>query len=145
MAAKFKFFDHTADAKFQAFGKTLNETFANAAIATYEIITETKKIKPKLKKELTIHAAQKRSLLYDFLEELIFLTDTQGFLLKKATNVKIKEIKKDNKREFKLTATLIGDKAKGYELKTQVKAVTYSDMFIKEAKDKVVVQVVLDI
>ena len=39
---KFKFLEHTADAKFQAFGKNLEETFANAALALTKLMTDSK-------------------------------------------------------------------------------------------------------
>ena len=42
---KFKFLEHTADAKFQAYGKNMEEAFSNAALAMFSIITDTKKIK----------------------------------------------------------------------------------------------------
>ena len=38
MAEKFKYLEHTADAKFQAFGRTLEEAFANAVLATASLI-----------------------------------------------------------------------------------------------------------
>ena len=46
---KYRFLPHTADAKFQAFGKTLEESFVNAALAMaslmwdWELIDKTKK------------------------------------------------------------------------------------------------------
>ena len=49
---KFKFLKHTADVKFQSFGKTLEEGFVNAVYALQETITKgmIKKVKPVIKK-----------------------------------------------------------------------------------------------
>ena len=46
---KFKYLPHTADIKFQAFGKTLDQAFENAALATFQAMYENK-IKEKIKK-----------------------------------------------------------------------------------------------
>ena len=47
---KYKFLEHTADAKFQAYGKNMEEAFSNAALAMFSVITDTKKIKKNIKK-----------------------------------------------------------------------------------------------
>lgn len=141
MQKKFKFLPHTADAKFIAYGKNLEEAFSNAALATFSIITDIAKIKPKFERNIAITSKKKESLLYDFLEQLIFLIDTEGFLLSKVKKLDIS--KKDN--TFKLNADLLGDNADNYEVYGAIKAVTYNDMFIKEEKDLVKIQVVHDI
>jgi SHS2 domain-containing protein len=51
---KFKFFEHTADVEFEAYGKTLEEAFENAALAMFSVMTDTIKVKPKTKKEFEI-------------------------------------------------------------------------------------------
>ena len=137
---KFKFLEHTADAKFQAYGKNLEEAFINSALATFAIMTDITKIKPKIKKSINVKANKKTSLLYDFLEALLFLVDTKGFLL-----AKVKDLKITKDKQYSLKATILGDIADNYEVHTQIKAVTYSDMFIKESRDKTTIQVVHDI
>ena len=42
---KFKYFDHTADIMFEAYGKTLEETFCNAGLAMFNILTDIRKVK----------------------------------------------------------------------------------------------------
>lgn len=139
---KYKFLEHTADVKFQAFGKTLEEAFSNAAIAMFEVIVKTEKIEKKLTKKIETEATDKESLLYKWLEELLFLLDTEFFMLNSVKNMKI--TKKGEK--YNLKAEVVGDKFKDkYERYGAVKAVTYNEMFVKEKKGKAVVQVVLDI
>lgn len=139
---KYKFLKHTADAKFQAFGKTLEEAFSNAAIAMFDIIIKTEKIEKNVIKKITIEAKDKEALLYKWLEELLYLLDTKFFVLNSVKNMKIK---KENEK-YVLKAEVTGDIFKEkYERHGAVKAVTYEEMFIKEKKGKVVVQVVLDI
>ena len=71
---KFKFLEHTADIKFQAFGSELNEAFINSALALTNIICKDK-IKPKKNKKIKIKARKRDLLLYDFFlrEYLTFL------------------------------------------------------------------------
>ena len=132
---KFKYLPHTADIKFQAFGKTLDQAFENAALATFQAMYENK-IKEKIKKTIKVKGIDKESLLYNFLEELIFLLDTEGFFL---SSIKVKIT------NLTLTATIKGDKAENYSIGLDVKAITYNEMFIKKQKDQFILQVVLDV
>jgi len=135
---KYEFFDHTADTKFRAYGKNIEEQFSNAALALIAVMFDPEKIQEKITKSISIKGSDLKSLLYNFLEELLYLIDTESFIVHKVTGIKIGEI---NKKHI-LTATLIGDKISDkYENIGSVKAVTYEEMEIKEGY----VQVVLDI
>ncbi len=138
---KFKFFEHTADAKFQAYGKNIEESFSNAALAMFSILIDTKKIKKNIKKGIEARGHDLKSLLYNYLEELLFLIDTENFLLNRIEQLTIHK----KGKEYFLEAIAIGDKAKGYKTTGDIKAVTYNEMEVKEEKDKVMVQVVLDL
>jgi len=134
----YKFLPHTADVKFQAFGKTLEEAFKNCAYALTETITDYKKIKPTTEKTIEIESENQESLLYDFLEQFLILLDSEGFILNKIKSLKI--------TKNKLTAKIIGDtKPEKYKINTHIKAVTYQEMFIKKEKGQYVIQVILDI
>jgi SHS2 domain-containing protein len=78
------------------------------------------------------------SLMYNFLEQLIILLDSENFFLSKA-KVKIDE------KKMALSAELHGDDAKNYKIGLDVKAITYNEMFVKKVKDKWACQVVLDV
>jgi SHS2 domain-containing protein len=105
------------------------------------IITDTKKISKETKKEIKAEGKDLKALLYNFLEEFLFLLDSDNFLLSKIEKINIKKINK----VYKLEATAVGDKAEKYETHGDIKAVTYNEMEIKEEKDKVMVQVVVDL
>jgi len=128
---------HTADVKFQAFGKSLEEAFKNAALALKETIVERLKIKDKIKKKIKIKGKDNESLLYNFLEEFLYLLDAKDFLLSKIKKIKIKG--------KKLEAEISGDKALDYLFTNDVKAVTYNEMFVKKQGNKFICQVVLDV
>src|SRR3989338_1598710 len=87
------YLEHTADACFKAYGKTLEEAFSNAALATFNIIVDTKKVKPKQKTEIKVKSKRIMALLYDFLDELLYRMDKDRFILSKVESIKIKETK----------------------------------------------------
>jgi len=134
---KYKFLEHTADIKFQAFGSTLEKAFENSALALAEVMTKKTKVKPKTRKKIKVNGKDNEKLLYNFLEEFLFLFDSEGFILSKIKKIKIKD--------GKLEAEAIGDNVKNYKISQDVKAITYNNMFIKQEKGRFIIQVVLDV
>lgn len=135
---KFRFLEHTADIKFQAFGKTFEEVFENSALAMFNTIYRGK-VSNRKKLKISVKGKDSESLLYNFLEEFLFLFDSENFLPSKIKKIKI------DKRNFKLEAEVLGDGSENYEISEQIKAVTYNEMFVCEKKGKWISQVVLDI
>ncbi len=139
---EYKFLEHTADVKFQAFGKTLEEVFINSAKAMFNTMySESEDIKEKIKKKIKVEGKDKESLLYNFLEELLFLLDSENFFFARAEKIKIKQ----NKTKYELEAEVSGDNASNYKISLDVKAVTYNEMFVRQQGDKFICQVVLDV
>jgi SHS2 domain-containing protein len=134
---KFKFLPHTADIKFRAYGKNINELFENSAEAMVKAMYPGK---IKQNKKISIKAKGKdiEALLYNFLEELLIKLDSDNFFMSKSM-VKI------NKNKTALTADLFGDNAGNYSIGLDVKAVTYNSMFVKKINNKWVAQVVVDV
>jgi len=138
---KYEYIKHTADLKVRAYGKTIEEAFANVAIGGFDFLTDTSKIKKKIEKKISITSKRIEALLYDFFEELLFLLDTESFMISDFKDMKIKQAKD----KFELTCVAQGDNYKNYEVKGDIKAVTYSEMSIKKEKNGFVVEVVFDI
>jgi SHS2 domain-containing protein len=138
---KYKFLEHTADVKFQAFGDTMEEAFSNAALALAETMTKGVKVTEKVKWNIDSTGKDYSALLYNFLEEFLFLLDTQHFILSRVVKISI--------NEEELEAEIIGDNAAEYKISNDVKAITYNQMFVKqeviEGKNKWVCQVVVDV
>jgi len=130
---KYEFLEHTADLKFKAYGENLNKVFENAALAFFESITDTSKVKQTTKITINIKAQDNESLLYDFLEELLTLHEADKYLFSKFS-IDIKD--------YELSATLWGEKLKPtHKIRNAIKAVTYNDMIVTNN----MAQVVLDI
>ena len=138
---KFKFLAHTADIKFQAFGSNLENCFENAALALKKIINK-EKVNEKIKKQIKVKGKDLESLLYNLLEELLFLFETKDFIWDKL-KIKIK----DQDKKLELNAEVLGDNIKNYRVRGIVKAITYNEMFVKinEKKHQYVCQVVVDV
>ncbi len=135
---KFRYLEHTADIKFQAFGDSIEKVFENSALAMFNSMYN-RKINAKRKFKIKVKGKDFESLLYNFLEELLFLLDSKNFFLSKIKSIKI------DKKNLRLEAEVVGDDAKNYNMGLDVKAVTYNEMFIRENKSKWIAQVVLDV
>ena len=138
---KYSFLEHTADIKFQAFGKNLEEVFKNSAIALNKTITENLKIKTKNKRKIEFSEKNLEELLYSFLQEFLFLLDAEDFLFSKIETIKIDE------KNLKLVAMVLGDNASNYKFNNNVKAITYNEFYIKfDKKTKQwISQIVIDV
>jgi SHS2 domain-containing protein len=143
---KFRYIDHTADAMFESYGKTLEEAFENSALAAFNIITDITKVKPRKSYKLKIEADTHEKLLFDFFDELLFYLDTEHILFSKFEKMKItKEEKKAGKQHFILECIAFGDLASNYERHGDIKAPTYNEMSIKKTDIGWTIRAVVDI
>jgi SHS2 domain-containing protein len=121
---KYIFLEHAADIKFKAFGKSLNEVFENSALAFSKYLSANEKLKAKKSKSFKITGTDNEYLLYNFIDQLVYLLDAEHFAVASA-KVKIEG--------NKLVAKLFGDDTKKLNL-NHVKAATYSEMYIRKVK-----------
>jgi SHS2 domain-containing protein len=138
---RYRFLDHTADAKFQAFGNTLEEAFCNAALATASLMWDWEKIEKKVEHQVEVQGKDLKQLLYSFLEEIVYLLDSRSFLMGVPERIRL-----DKKGDlYTLKALFKGDEySETYEIHGDVKAITYDEMEIVEG-DRFMIQVVVDI
>ena len=122
---KFEYFDVTADIGFYAFGKNLNEAFENAGLAMFNIISDTDNIDSDKAIEFEITSEDKVSLLYDYLEELLFYHEVE-FMLFSEFDVEIEEIDGG----YHLKAIIKGESINWdkHERDCEIKAVTFHQM-----------------
>lgn len=140
---KFEFLEHTADILIAAHGQNLEEAFENAALAMFEVMTDTTKINPGQEDTVEVTAEDEYALLYSWLEALLVKFEVNGMLYSK---FEISSLE-DTGEEFKLKATIWGEKfnAEKHPQKVAVKAVTYHRMELIKEHDKVTVEFILDI
>jgi len=138
---KFEFLDiTTADTAFAAYGKNLNELFANAALAMFEVMVNTKQIKPKIKKTVKVKNDDLRGLLFAWLNEVLIFYGSDNLAFSKF------EVKVD-KGKMELKANCYGEEIdpQKHEVRTEVKAATMHKLQVKKVDTKWKAQVILDI
>jgi SHS2 domain-containing protein len=139
----FKILDHTADEYILAYGANLEEAFESAALAMFDVMTDTHTIDPAENEFLEITAEDEEALLYSWLETLLLKFDIEGKLYSQFKINKITEAE----RRVSLTATIGGEVfvSDKHPSKTEIKAITYYRMKILRKEEKTTVKFVLDI
>ncbi|MBR7050678.1 MAG: archease [Methanobrevibacter sp.] len=134
----YEYFDVTADIGFKAYGKSLNEAFENAGLAIFNIISDTSNVEPKKEISFKVRSEDEISLLYDFLEELLFYHEIE-FMLFSEFHVEIDDM-------LQLRATIRGEAIDWdrHERKTEIKAITYHKMDVRKT-DIFEVQAIVDL
>jgi SHS2 domain-containing protein len=140
---KFEWVEHPSDIGFRAYGENLAEALENAALALFEVMVDTSKVRPLQEVNIELKAEDEGALLYDWLERFLYFHDARGLVMSK---FKIDElVQRDH--NFRLRARAWGERfdPKRHDARTAVKAVTYHMMEIKRERGRCSVQVVVDI
>ena len=140
---RYRILPHTADGKFEAFGATLEEAFANAALAMASLMWDWSRLAPKVERLVQVEGSDKEQLLVKFLGEVIYLLETRQFLLGQVRSLEIRP----HFDGFSLAAVLAGETLdSGHEIYGDVKAVTYHELAIEDGGpgERSRVQVVVD-
>lgn len=139
----FEFLEHTADAYVAAYGKNMAEAFENAALATFEVMTSVKDVRPEIEDRVEVQALDEYSLLYSWLEALIVRFDVKGILYSKFKVTGLSE----TPQGFALKAEIWGERfdSKRHLQKVGVKAITYHRMEIVRQPHGVTLKFILDI
>jgi SHS2 domain-containing protein len=126
MKGDFELVQHTADIGLRAYGIDLTQAFANAARGMFSVITDIEKINEVIYRDVEVAAPDRESLLVEWLNELVFLFDTEMVLFRR---FHIEEL-----TEKKLTARCYGEKIdrSRHELKRGIKAATYHMLKIEQ-------------
>ena len=85
----YHFLEHTADLKFVAEGKTIEEAFVESSNALKEAICGDIIVLEQKIRNIKIKATGIENLVYKFLEEFIFLLESEDFLIAKVNEIKI--------------------------------------------------------
>ena len=127
---------HTADVGIIAYGKSMDELFANAAAGMFSLITDLRQVRKVGEYNVRLQDDTPEDLMVAWLNELLYLHETQKLLLK---DFKVKVGR--NKLEARVGGELM-DRAR-HHLHMVVKAVTYH--MIEVSPRKGVAKVIFDI
>lgn len=136
----YRYLDHMTDAFIEVTGDTVEKAFENAGISVVDTIIDIKSVENKEERKIEIHEDDLKGLLYSWLEEIIILTVTDGFV-GKTFNV---EITKNDK--YHLVAKIIGEEinVEKHHFKMEIKSPTYHLMEIRDEKP-VLMRFILDL
>ncbi|UYP46259.1 Protein archease [Candidatus Lokiarchaeum ossiferum] len=143
--AGFEYLDHTADVWVHAWGPALEQAFEQCVYGLMETMIENyHSIEENETYQFEIIEETKGSLLIAFLTEFLFLFDTEGLIFHR---VALEAIVPLENGHFMLKGTGYGDifDSQKYIPDTEVKAITYSYLEIKEAEQKTEIKIVYDI
>jgi len=138
---EFEFLEHTADLKFRSYGNSLSECFINCARAFTHSLVDLDSIEKDKERELKVEGDELDMLLHDFLSELLFLFETENLLFSEY------RIDMEEGEGYVMRASVRGEEYNPgkHQLKTEIKAVTLHDLYVKKMEGKWVAQVLCDI
>lgn len=139
MAPGYRLLEHPADLGLEARGVSLPEAFEQAARGLTSVLVELEGVEAIQERALELTAPDTESLLVRFLSEILFLYDAKGFL---TARVEIGEF-----ADTRLMAVARGEaiRPEKHRVRTDVKAITYHQLSIKQVGDEWIAVVYLDI
>jgi len=134
---RFQLIEHTADTGLVAYGNSLAEAFANAAYGLFSIITELNKVREVESRPVAVSAGDAESLLFEWLNHLIYVFDVEHLLFKRFDITEL--------TEHNLMATCRGEtyNPSRHYLKLGVKSATYHMLKVDREENRV--QVIFDV
>ena len=136
----YRHLEHATDAVIEVTAPNLTRAFEVAGMSVVETILDPSKIDEKTNFSVSVQGKDLRYLLYNWLEEIIILTITDGFAIKKM----LVEIKKNN--QYKIMARVFGEKIDitKHKFKVEVKSPTFHEMEIRQG-EKILLRYLLDL
>lgn len=126
MKKPYEILDHTADIGLIVYGENLKALFENAGEAFFHLITDLKKVRSQIERQIQIEGESLDRLMVDWLSELLYLHDVENLLFKR---FKIMSVGEEG-----LRAIVKGEQFREgvHVIKTEVKAVTYHQIEVRQ-------------
>jgi len=135
----FRFLDHTADVRFEVWAEDLRGLFVEAARALFSIIVDLQTVRPEQERQIEVQEEGRDLLLVGWLNELLFLHDTEGFLFSEFEAMEVGP------------SRFVG-RARGevfdperHEILLPVKAVTYHGLKVERTAGGFRAEIILDV
>lgn len=142
MDKRFEYLEHTADAKFRAYGESLEEAFENAAYAMFNVMIDTSTVSAETSYEIELASEDIEGLLFNWLSEILFVFEVEDLVFAK---FEVDRLEQDND-SFRLIARALGEEIdlSRHRFGTEVKAATYNDMRIEITPEGWMIQATVD-
>jgi SHS2 domain-containing protein len=139
MKKNFEILDHTADIGLIVYGEDLKGLFENAGEAFFHLITDLKKVRRRVERRIHIGGESLDRLMVDWLSELLYLHDVENLLFK---GFKVESVGEDG-----LKAIVRGEPFQEgvHVIKTEVKAVTYHRIEVRQKNGRWRAQIIFDL
>ena len=136
----YKYLEHSTDAFIEVKAKTLEEAFSVAGKSVVETIIDLKNIQEIEEKNINVEGRDLLNLLYNWLEEIVTITITDGFAIRNfSVNIK-------KNKEYQIVSKVAGEKLdlKKHNFKVEIKSPTFHLMEINE-NDEITMRYLLDL
>ncbi len=135
----YRIFDHTADLGVEVTGATLEELYAGAALALFDLLTDLSSVRAGVAREIVVSGDEPADLLVNFLREILYAWNGDRFLMKAC---RIQEVS-----PRRLKALLRGEPfdPSRHRIQQEIKAVTYHQASVEKTGDGWVARVVFDV
>ncbi len=136
---KFRLLDHTADLGILVYGRNLEELFGNAGEAFFDIITDLRRVREDTERIIRVESSSLEDLMVNWLGELLYLYDVDGLLFKSFSI--------DELRGGTMKARARGEafQEERHVIKTEIKAVTYHQLQVKEERGGWMARITFDV
>ncbi len=138
-AKPYEVFEHTADVGLHASGATLRELFAHVAQGMESLLVPPEQVRAQVRREVRVEGHDAVSLLINWLNELIFLFDTEYLIFR--------QFEIDDLSETCLHAFVYGEPydARRHDLGSAIKAATWHDAAVGQVEGGYRATVIFDI
>jgi len=136
----YKVLDHATDAFIEVTASSLIQAFEVAGYSVIDTILDNSKIEEKNERHIIVKGKDLNYLLYNWLEEIIYLVITEGFAIKKL------KITLEKNEEYTISAQIFGESIdiKKHGFKVEIKSPTFHEMEIKQEK-QVIMKFLMDL
>ena len=127
----YKVLDHATDAFIEVTASSLTEAFEVAGYSVIDTILDNSKIEEKNERNIVVKGKDLNYLLYNWLEEIIYLLITEGFAIKKL-NITLKK-----NTEYTISAQIFGENIdiKKHGFKVEIKSPSFHEMDIQQGEE----------
>jgi SHS2 domain-containing protein len=135
----YKLIDHTADLGFEVISGSERGLFADAVLAMFDLIADLDGVQAAEQRNLTIEGMDRTDLLINFLRETLYLFNGEGFLLKEVAVTVLSDIR------IVATVSVENYDPDRHTIKTELKAVTYHQAYVRKIDGIWKAQVIFDV
>ena len=139
----FQFLDHPSESRIEVSGTSIKEVFRDAAVALFEVMTDTSAISRDVIIPVSLKAPARDVLLIEWLNRLILIHEVESLFL---AHFEIRKLEPAGKEEWILEALAGGERiSENHEKRSHVKSATFGSFEWIESRAGHTVRFVLDV